>query len=351
MGYGRARVHRCPTLVRPARQQGGVQVLRPCLGSRQLHHGLWCPQELSDHHYITGHTPEEAKELGVSIHRSRVGLSAAAGALEAQVWMLNRPGMQLLGAIRSPTSLSWTPIHFGLGPACIRLGPTTTRGYAASNRPRVPPPPGRTVIRSPARHEQGPTPRRNTHGSTNKGQYILLYDRCGRRGALVAGRTLLHGERAYRPLSRPSLLLLAWKRVIRARGGLDPQRPSSRPPSALGWTTSDEWAHGRSTSTARAPRRQRRPRMPTHPHQACAPWSICSLPITGDCASSVSDGEHACSRHRRVNGAVQGQALSRPGTFYSAGSENSTETQRIRHRTTRDNRTHSTHTRSSCKCT
>jgi len=75
--------------------------------------------------------------------------------------------------------------------------------------------------------------------------------------------------------------------VIRARGGLNPQRPSSRPPSALGWATSDEWAHGWSTSTARAPRRQRRPRRPTHPHWACAPWSTCSLPIAGDCASSV----------------------------------------------------------------
>jgi hypothetical protein len=71
---------------------------------------------------------------------------------------------QLPGAIRSPTSLSWTPIHFGLGPACIRLGPTTTRWYAAPYRPRAPPPPGRTVIRSPAHHEQGPTPRGNTHG-------------------------------------------------------------------------------------------------------------------------------------------------------------------------------------------
>jgi hypothetical protein len=107
------------------------------------------------------------------------------------------------------------------------------------------------------------------------------------RDALVASRTLLRVERAYRPRSRPSLLLLAWKRVIRARGGLNPQRPSSRPPSALGWVTSDEWPHGWSTSTARAPRRQRRPRRPTHPHWPCAPWSTCSLPIAGDCASSV----------------------------------------------------------------
>lgn len=288
MGYGRARVHRCSTLVRPARQQGGVQVLRPCLGS-----------------------------------------------------------MQLLCAIRSPTSLSWTPIHFGSGLACIRLGPTTTRRYAAPNRPRVPPAPGRTVIRSPASHEQGPTPRRNTHGSMRKGQYILLYDRCGRRGALVAGRTLLRGERASRPLSRPSLLLLAWKRVIRARGGLDPQRPSSRLPPALGWATSDEWAHGRATSTARAPRRQRRPRRPAHSRQACAPWSTCSPPMPATVRSRFLVMSTRVLGIGRVT--ELGLALSRPGTFYSAGSTNGNSTDSIQDKRHQD--TLGTHTRYSCKCT
>jgi hypothetical protein len=150
------------------------------------------------------------------------------------------------------------------------------------------------------------------------------------------------------------LILLAWKRVIRARGGLDPQWPSLRPPSALGWVTSDEWAHGWSTSTARAPRRQRRPRRPTHPHQACAPWSTCSLPIAGDCASSVPDGEHACSRHRRVSRVVW-HFLHSVGQHFLSRSTAIFGRLKLHGFDTADNKrqqdTLATHTRSSCKCT
>jgi hypothetical protein len=70
--YGRARVHWCTTLVRPARQQGGVQILRPCLGSSNDIMGSGCPQRAvrsSQHHWT--HTTE-ATQLGVNIRRSRV---------------------------------------------------------------------------------------------------------------------------------------------------------------------------------------------------------------------------------------------------------------------------------------